>query len=182
MILSSQTASSQVNRAPIVISRAAHLMRSMLGVGVSTGFVATVRHRAAQLLEPTFLSRVRELLRGMGVLHVDETPGRAGGGLEYVHVAATPFLTAMHTGGRSAADIDAEAILPGYTGTIVRDGYAGYTHLIDAHHTWCGAHYPGPVDYADVDRIGAGWWGCSGWSGRDNHSASRNARSWSGGW
>lgn len=122
------------------VARAAHLMRSMLGVGVSTGFVATIRHRAAQLLESTFLPRVRELLRGVGVLHVDETPGRAAGGLEYVHVAATPFLTAMHTGGRSAADIDAGAILPGYTGTIVRDGYAGYTHLIDAHHAWCGAH------------------------------------------
>ncbi|MDQ3764758.1 MAG: IS66 family transposase [Actinomycetota bacterium] len=72
----------------------------------------------------------------MGVLHVDETPGRAGGGLEYVHVAATPFLTAMHTGGRSGAG----AILPGYAGTMVRDGYAGYAHLIDAHHAWCGAH------------------------------------------
>jgi transposase len=57
-----------------------------------------------------------------------------------VHVAATEFLTAMHTGGRSAADIDAGDVLPGYTGTIVRDGYAGYTHLIDAHHAWCGAH------------------------------------------
>jgi transposase len=122
------------------VARAARLMRSMLGVGVSTGFVATVRHRAAQLLESTFLPRVRELLRGVGVLHVDESPGRAAGGLEYVHVAATPFLTAMHTGGRSAADIDAGAILPGYAGTIVRDGYAGYTHLIDAHHAWCGAH------------------------------------------
>ncbi len=122
------------------VARAAHLMRSMLGVGVSTGFVAAIRHRAAQLLEFTFLHRVHELLRGVGVLHVDETPGRAAGGLEYVHVAATPFLTAMHTGGRSAADIDAGTILPGYTGTIVRDGYAGYTHLIDAHHAWCGAH------------------------------------------
>ncbi|MGH4011641.1 MAG: IS66 family transposase [Pseudonocardiaceae bacterium] len=122
------------------VARAARLMRSMLGVGVSTGFVATVRRRAAQLLEPTFLPRVRQLLRGVGVLHVDESPGRAAGGLEYVHVAATPFLTAMHTGGRSAADIDAGDVLPGYTGTIVRDGYAGYTHLIDAHHAWCGAH------------------------------------------
>ena len=120
------------------VARAARLMRSMLGVGVSTGFVATVRHRAAQLLESTFLPRVRELLRGAGVLHVDETPGRAAGGLEYVHVAATPFLTAMHTGGRSADDIDAGQVLPGYAGTIVRDGYAGYTHLIDAHHA-CGA-------------------------------------------
>ncbi|MBV9029388.1 MAG: transposase [Pseudonocardiales bacterium] len=92
------------------------------------------------MLEPTFLPRVRQLLRSVGVLHVDESPGRAAGGLEYVHVAATPFLTAMHTGGRSAADIDAGDVLPGYAGTIVRDGYAGYAHLIDAHHAWCGAH------------------------------------------
>ena len=46
----------------------------------------------------------------------------------------------MHTGGRSAADIDAGGILPGYAGTIVRDGYAGYSHLTDALHAWCGAH------------------------------------------
>jgi len=64
----------------------------------------------------------------------------AAGGLEYVHVAATEYLTAMHTGGRSKADIDAGRVLPGYTGTIVRDGYAGYTHLVDAHHACCGAH------------------------------------------
>ena len=87
-----------------------------------------------------FLPRVRELLRQVGVLHVDETPVRADGALEYVHAACTEFLTAMHTGGRSKDDIDAGQVLPGYTGTIVRDGYAGYVHLIDAHHAWCGAH------------------------------------------
>ena len=74
------------------------------------------------------------------MLHVDETPVRADGALAYVHAASTEFLTAMHTGGRTTDDIDAGKILPGYTGTIVRDGYAGYVHLIDAHHAWCGAH------------------------------------------
>lgn len=122
------------------VARATRLMASMLGVGVSTGFMASVRHRAARLLETTFLPHVRDLLRQVGVLHVDETPARADGGLTYVHVAATEFLTAMHTGGRTKADIDAGQVLPGYTGTIVRDGYAGYIHLIDAHHAWCGAH------------------------------------------
>jgi len=124
------------------VGRATALMTSLLGVPVSTGFMGGVRARAARLLEATFMPRVRELLRSAGVLHVDETPGRAAGGLEYVHIAATEFLTAMHTGGRTTADIDAGEVLPGYTGTIVRDGYAGYTHLIDAHHAWCGAHYP----------------------------------------
>ncbi len=36
--------------------------------------------------------------------------------------------------------IDAGGVLPGYAGTIVRDGYAGYDHLSDALHAWCGAH------------------------------------------
>jgi transposase len=74
------------------------------------------------------------------VLHADETPAQAGGTLEYVHAACTKFLTHLHTGGRSAADIDAGKVLPGYTGTIVRDGYAGYGHLIEALHAWCGVH------------------------------------------
>jgi transposase len=73
------------------------------------------------------------------VVYADETPARAAGHVHYAHVACTEFLTAMHTGGRSAEDIDAGGVLPGYTGTIVRDGYAGYDHLADALHAWCGA-------------------------------------------
>jgi transposase len=73
-------------------------------------------------------------------LYVDETPGRAAGELAYVHVACTQFLTHLHTGGRSADDIDAGGVLPGFAGTIMRDGYAGYAHLVDALHAWCGAH------------------------------------------
>ena len=46
----------------------------------------------------------------------------------------------MHTGDRTSEAIDAGAILPGYAGTIVRDGYKGYEHLTDALHAWCGAH------------------------------------------
>ena len=55
-----------------------------------------------------------------------------------MHVACTEFLTALHTGGRSADDINAGSVLPGYAGTIVRDGYAGYDHLAGALHAWCG--------------------------------------------
>jgi len=123
----------------VPVGRAARLLSDLLGVGCSVGFVAGVRGRAAGLLEP-FMARVRWLLGQAGVLGVDETPGRAGGELAYVHVACTEFLTHLHVGGRSATDIDAGGVLPGYTGTIVRDGYAGYAHLTDALHAWCGAH------------------------------------------
>jgi transposase len=111
----------------------------LTGVSASAGFVAGVRGKAAGRLGP-FMDRVRVLLREVRVLYADETPARAAGHLHYVHVACTEFLTAMHTGGRSAAGIDAGEVLPGCTGTIVRDGYAGYQHLADALHAWCGAH------------------------------------------
>ena len=75
------------------------------------------------------------------MLHVDETPARADGAARIrprrshrvPHRACTPAAAAK-------TDIDDGQVLPGYTGTIVRDGYAGYQHLVDAHHAWCGAH------------------------------------------
>ena len=121
------------------VARAAKLVAALTGVKVSAGFVAGVRGRAARLLGP-FMDRVRELLHAAGVLYADETPARVAGKLHYVHVACTEFLTAMHTGDRTSEAIDAGGVLPGYAGTIVRDGYKGYEHLTGALHAWCGAH------------------------------------------
>ncbi len=159
------------------VARATALMESMLGVRVSTGFMAGVRGRAARLLETSFLPRVRELLRAVGVLHADETPARTAGALTYVHVAATEWLTAMHTGGRSKTDIDNGAVLPGYTGTIVRDGYAGYVHLIEAHHAWCGAHLLRDLAAFDkADPEGQFWAGAMAHALTDAHQRATSAR------
>ena len=64
------------------VGRATALLATLTGVGVSVGFLASVRGRAARLLEQAFLPRVRELLRTVEVLHADETPARADGGLD----------------------------------------------------------------------------------------------------
>jgi transposase len=135
------------------VARAARLVAALTGVNVSAGFVAGVRGRAAGLLAP-FMDRVRELLAAARVLYADETPCRAAGKLRYVHVACTEFLTAMHTGDRTSQAIDAGGILPGYAGTIVRDGYKGYEHFTDALHAWCGAH--GLRDLAGLYRFDPG--------------------------
>ena len=121
------------------VARAAKLVAALTGVSVSAGFTASIRGKAAARLGP-FMDRVRVLLHAAGVLYADETPARAAGHLHYVHVACTGFLTAMHTGDRTKEAIDAGGVLPGYAGTIVRDGYKGYEHLTDALHAWCGAH------------------------------------------
>jgi len=121
------------------VARSARLVAALTGVPVSAGFVAGVRGRAAGLLVP-FLEHVRGLLREAEVIYAGETPARAARGLRYVHVACTGYLTVMHTGDRAKESIDAGGVLPGYAGVIVRDGYAGYDHLADAPHAWCGAH------------------------------------------
>jgi transposase len=120
-------------------ARVAGLLGDLLGIRVSTGFVHQVVAEAARRLGP-FVSRTAALLHVQQVLHADETPARVDGGLKYVHVACTPELTLFHVGGRGKADIDAGGVLPGFTGTLVRDGYAAYRHLADAEHAWCGAH------------------------------------------
>lgn len=120
------------------VKRAAGVLARLAGARVSSGWLAAQRARAARLLEARFLPHVRALLRQVGVLHVDETPGRVAGELRYVHVACTEFLTAMHVGDRSAATIDAGGVLAEFGGVLVRDGYAGYTHLTRAVHAWCG--------------------------------------------
>jgi transposase len=120
-------------------ARTARLLSDLCGADVSTGFVHAVLTEAAVRLAP-FLAWLRNLLRAQPVLHADKTPARMAGGFKYVHVACTDAYTLLHVAGRSAADIDTGGVLPGCTGTIVRDGYAAYQHLTDANHAWCGAH------------------------------------------
>jgi transposase len=121
------------------VGRSRQLLEALCGLDVSTGFLAGIRGRAARKLEKDFLPRVRALLASAPVIHADETPGRAAGALSYVHVACSEYLTAMHVGDRSKQTIDAGEVLPGFSGVLVRDGYAGYEHL-PALHAWCGAH------------------------------------------
>jgi transposase len=125
----------------IPVYRSTLLLCQLAGIAVSTGWMAGIRGRAASLVEASgFMDRVRELLKTAPAVHADETPARVAGGTRYVHLACTRYLTCMHTGDRSADAIDAGGVLPGYQGVIVRDGYAGYGHLTDALHAWCGVH------------------------------------------
>jgi transposase len=105
----------------------------------STGTIAAALAEAVTRLDP-FLDRVRTLLRASAVLGADETPAWVDGGWKYVHVACTEKLTLLHAGNRSKTAIDAGGVLAGFTGVLVRDGYAGYDHIQGAIHAECGAH------------------------------------------
>ena len=95
----------------VPVKRSTILVMELLGMQVSTGFAAGLRARAT-------------------------------GKTTYLNVACTEHLALMHTGDRSAATIDAGRVLgeQGAGQVLVRDGYAGYTHLTNVLHAWCGAH------------------------------------------
>jgi transposase len=142
----------------VPVGRTRDLLYALTGMDVSTGFLAGVRGRAARKLEKRFRTHVQALLATAPVLHADETTGRVAGTLSYVHVACTEYLTLMHVGGRTVADIDAGGVLPEFTGTLVRDGYPGYEHLTGAVHAWCGAHLLRDLrSISDADPHGQLW-------------------------
>lgn len=139
------------------VGRATALLETLTGLHLATGFTARARRRAAKELIATFLPHVKDLLATAPMLHADETTGRAAGALAYVHVACTEYLTVLHVGGRSSADIDNGGVLKGFTGVLVRDGYAGYDHL-PAVHAWCGAHLLRDLrSVSDADPAGQLW-------------------------
>jgi transposase len=119
--------------------RAADALEVLGGLRVVPATVLAAVREAANRLGP-FVDRVRLLLSEAAVIGADETPAWVDGGWKYVHVACTPMLTLLHAGSRSKADIDAGGVLLGFTGVLVRDGYAGYDHLSTAVHAECGAH------------------------------------------
>lgn len=98
------------------VGRARALLETLTGMDISTGWLAGVRGRAARKLEKRFVAHMQALLAAAPVLHADETTGRAAGGLSYVHVACTEYLTLMHVGGRAKEDIDAGGVLPEFSG------------------------------------------------------------------
>lgn len=129
----------------VPIHRSTLLICELLGLRVSSGFAASLRGRAAAAIEAGgFLAAVRVLLATAPVVHADESFARAGGATAFVHVACTEHLSLLHTGNRSGAAIDAGGVLTELSTengqVLVRDGYAGYTHLTNVEHAWCAAH------------------------------------------
>jgi transposase len=124
----------------VPLARGAKLLCALTGLNTSSGWMASVRGKAARLVEEHWLPTVFGLFKTATVVHVDETPARAAGKLAYVHIKTTDTVAVLHTGDRSKKTIDEDGILEAFAGVLVRDGYAGYEHLTGAVHALCGAH------------------------------------------
>ncbi|MGH3951247.1 MAG: IS66 family transposase [Pseudonocardiaceae bacterium] len=129
-----------LGRQHLPVERAAELMGDLFGVRVSTGWLSALLP-AAQSRLADFVASLRERLRAAPVAHFDETGGRVGAKLCWIHVAATSRYTLYHLArGRGKISIDAGAVLPDFVGVAVHDGLTSYRRY-DVEHALCGAHH-----------------------------------------
>jgi hypothetical protein len=131
----------------VPIERTALLMDALLGVPVSSGFVARACERFAQRLAVgEFDEAMITALRAEEVLCADETPtnvirhsidahGEPVTGSPHAVTVRTPDARLVYyapIGSRSKTALAGLGVLAGYTGYLVRDDYAGYSQF-DAH-------------------------------------------------
>ena len=138
------------------VERTTQALSEMLGVPVSTGFVASLAAEAAGHLDG-FLALLADRLVHSPVVHVDETPDQVRTALVWFHVCATELYTFLHASStRGKAAPDEAGVLGRFAGTMVHDRLAMYFKYRDAAHSICGAHLLRDLQAAGV-RWNQGW-------------------------
>src|SRR5713101_5780101 len=121
------------------VARTADFLSDVLGCPVSTGWVAGLLPRAAELLEE-FGQDLRVKLIASPVIGTDETGTRISGERFWYHGATTDLLTLItcHKN-RGQIGMRAAGVLPWFKGIAMHDRYAQYW-LFDCTHAACAAH------------------------------------------
>jgi transposase len=123
----------------VPVKRAALLIADLTGAPVSTGWVSEQVARTGEALVQVE-ALIKTLITLAAVIGVDETSLNVAGDRKWLHVARTERLTAYHLHeSRGRVAVAEFGVLPGYSGTAVRDALAVYDSY-PATHALCGAH------------------------------------------
>ena len=128
------------------VQRTAALMEDFFGLSMSEATVLAASEEARSLLQPS-VDAIGQAIQAAAVAHADETGMRVAGKLHWMHILATTMLTWMachEKRGRQA--FDALAILPGFLGTLIHDGWKPYREL-PCQHGLCNAHHLRELTY-----------------------------------
>jgi transposase/uncharacterized coiled-coil protein SlyX len=125
----------------IPYDRARQLICDITGAEVSTGTLKAWVDQAAEGLTE-FDEQLRSLLQKSPVVHFDETGARIAGRLGWIHSASTGTLARYTSHARRGVEaMDAAAVLPGFRGVAVHDGWKPYRAYTDAIHALCAGHH-----------------------------------------
>ena len=114
--------------------RLAELMADLFGVKLAAATIARMSRTCAARLAQ-FVARVRDLVAGAPVKHMDETGFRIGGKTQWLHVASTAWLTFYRVCTRRGS------LLANVVGIVVHDHWKPYYTMTGVLHALCNAHH-----------------------------------------
>lgn len=122
------------------VERIHSLMKSQLGISLSTGTIISMVKRCGEKVLP-MNEMIRILMPTKDVCNFDETGIRVNGKLYWVHNASTPELTyqTVHQN-RGKDGIDDNGVIRDFHGTAVHDCWSPYWKYEGVRHAICCAH------------------------------------------
>lgn len=135
--------------------RTCDLFSDLFKCTVSEGTLYNARAKCFEQLAPVE-TQIKASIRRAAVGHFDETGLRVNSKLWWLHVACTDGLSYyfVHPK-RGRVAMDEMAILPGFTGISVHDGWQSYAHY-DCPHSLCNAHHLRELRFI-VERYEQAW-------------------------
>lgn len=137
------------------IERTREVLEAVTGRPIAEASILAWEQAASEVVAPA-LEAVRAALGVAEVVHSDETGGRIGGVLHWLHVHSTAGLTWLgwHRH-RGQAGIAAQGVLPQFLGVAVHDRWASYW-TFPCMHALCHAHLQRDLQ-AVIETSGATW-------------------------
>lgn len=136
--------------------RTQELIKTLLGISVSTGTLVRMVERGSEALKELVTSMAHGL-RGQQVVHFDETGFYVEKKRQWLHVASTESLSYyMHHRRRGVDAMKAMNVLPSFSGTAVHDGHTPYWKYTQCRHSLCNVHHLRSLCFVE-ERYQAGW-------------------------
>ncbi len=120
--------------------RTAEVLDELAGIAISPGSIHRAVTVAAMRLEAP-VAAIRGALVEAPVAHADETGMRVGGGLHWLHVLSTAWLTAYFPHAKRGVEaLEAFGLLAQFLGVLVHDHWSAYQRYTCLH-AFCNAHH-----------------------------------------
>lgn len=124
----------------VSVNKIHHLLKALLNLPVSTGFICGAVKAYAGTLQPAMES-IRAHLQPCDVVNSDETGARVDGRLLWVHNASTDLFTYQYVSRkRGRKGMEEGGFLPGYRGILIHDCWKAYWAFPAEKHGLCLAH------------------------------------------
>ena len=124
----------------VSVSKIHHLLKALLNLPVSTGFICSAVKSYADTLRPAMES-IRSNLLPLDIVHSDETGARTEGRLFWVHNASTELFTYQYVSKkRGKAGMEEGGFLSKYQGILIHDCWKAYWAFPARKHGLCLAH------------------------------------------